>query len=119
MQSDFFENTELTRIKHLKERKQQLKEELEKVEEEIVTFVEKGNSYPIGENLRIARHVTNNVIIYNQKWSLKKDRVTTDFMAIVRLDLLRRAMQSLSQETQNESKGIPGSYGSSPPNSPW
>jgi hypothetical protein len=114
MQPDFFESTIVSEMKALRDRRDQLREELDQVNYQILSKARALEDIQIADNLWMGRHLKGQFILFSKKLT-----GGIDSFFIVSVDNIVRAIRQLTQENHDAPKGISGSHGGQAPQSPW
>ena len=115
MQEDLFETRDRVYLQVLQERKTQLKEELNHVQNEMGKIITEGAGHYVGGRLWLSQHPSRGLIAYS------RDRNgEIQFLSVVSVDLIREALDKVDKETQSRGpENFSGDDGSSPPRGAW
>lgn len=119
-QDDFFESAEQVRLKHLKEKRDQLQKDLEEISDEIREITTQGKTVQVNTTCWLTLSSPGNAALLKESVTpYGKRSASFELITVFSLDKLRQAVEQLSQENHNDPKGIPGGNGSESSNPPW
>ena len=98
MQSDLFKSKARIYLESLQDRKAQLREELEGLNNELIRTSREGRSLHIGGKAWLQKHDSGELILFSPKPQLAvfgpEAKQEIDFFSVVSVDLLRKAMKN-------------------------